>query len=179
MARSLSRFQHRARSRRLTTWTVGCESNNQAFSANGSTIWSQGVQLVAESQATIVRCRGLISATLLTAAAAGDGFFGAFGIGIVNENAFTVGGTTSVPTPITDIDWPGWLWHQFFDVRAVTATIGDGVNAVGAYARFEIDSKAMRKMGDEEVLMGVTQVEESGAATMEVNANTRLLFKLS
>jgi len=114
---------------------------------------------------------------ILTAAtAAGDGFLGAVGIGVVNENAFTVGGTTSVPTPVTDMDWDGWMWHQFFDLRTNVAGVGDGQSGISI--GFDIDSKAMRILGDEMILMGCTEVVESGTATMEVSADSRILAKL-
>ena len=82
---------------------------------------------------------------LLTAAAAGDGFFGAVGIGIVTNQAF-VAGVTSMPEPFDEVNWDGWMWHFFFDIRSVTATIGDGVNAASVSQLLTIDSKAMRKL---------------------------------
>ena len=81
-----------------------------------------------------------------------------------------------MPTPFTEADWDGWLWHEFFDVRALTATIADGVNAFSAVSRVVIDSKAMRKGWDDKVtLVGVTEVVEGGTASMELHGNTRCL----
>ena len=78
---------------------------------------------------------------------------------------------------MSDLEWEGWLWHQFFDIRAVTATIADGVNAAAASQYFEIDSKAMRKFEDGVQLFGITEATEDVNATMEVQADTRMLIK--
>ena len=95
----------------------------------------------------------------------------------MSSAAFAIG-QTAVPTPITEADWPGWLYHQFGDCRVVTATIADGVNASGANFRMEIDSKAMRKQGADETLMAVLEVSEQGTATMEMHGDLRILDKL-
>ncbi len=113
---------------------------------------------------------------LTAAASVGDGFRGASGIYLMTEDAFTVG-VTAFLDPLLDANSDMWLWHSFFDVRAITATITDGVNAVGAVVTQEIDSKAMRKGFDpERVMVGVTGVIETGVASMQVFADTRQLF---
>ena len=113
----------------------------------------------------------------MTAAAAGDGFFGAVGLGKVSEQAAGVG-VTAVPSPMDEENWDGWLWHSYFDIRAITATIADGVNAGIAYQRLVIDSKAMRKVDSADVIVGAISVVESGTATMEMNADSRQLIKV-
>ncbi len=50
---------------------------------------------------TMIRIRGLLNYFLLAGAAAGDGFQGAFGIGIATTAAVAAG-IASVPTPITE-----------------------------------------------------------------------------
>ena len=114
---------------------------------------------------------------MTAAAAIGDGFRLASGIYMMTEDAFAQGGIAALD-PIDDQNSDMWLWHSFADIRAITATIGDGVNAVSAVVRQEIDSKAMRKNFDpERVMVGVTQAIEAGTATMEIEAATRQLFK--
>ena len=62
----------------------------------------------------------------------------------------------------------------------MTAAEADGSNAFGWIFRMPIDSKAMRKWGDNEILVGVVEVEsEVGTVSIRVAANTRLLLKLS
>jgi len=165
------------RSKRMTTWGLGPEEVNGAFSASGSQGWSSGTSLTTEAKVTITRIRGIFHVFLTAATAAGDGFSGAAGLCLVSATAFGAG-DGSVPTPITDISYP-WIWHQFFDIRALTTTFADGVNAPSASFRTMIDSKAMRIQGSEQILMGVTEVTEAGTAVMEVQADTRILDKLS
>jgi len=165
------------RSRRVTDWGFGPSAVNQGFTATGALLWSGGV--TANSQrVTLVRIRGMIHLFLTVAAAAGDGFFGACGIGIVTDQAFAAG-QGSMPEPFDEADWDGWLWHQFFDVRTLTTVLGDGVNSKSASIFIPIDSKAMRKLEQPQVLFGSTQVVETGTATLTMEAQTRALFKLS
>jgi len=179
MARSRSGFRGAIQShRRQTAWSLGPNSLGQFITTSSVTPWSNGVQLLTEAEATIVRVRGYVSLTLEAISSLGDGFSGAFGMGIVSANAQGVGGT-AIPAPVDDADWPGWLWHRFFDIRSVSATLSDGANAVAAVQRIEIDSKAMRKLGNEEVLQMTIQVVEQGTATIEMHGDSRILFKLS
>ena len=164
-----------SKSRRLTDWGIGPEARDGSLGSTTSVLWSTGVTPTV-GKVTIVRTRGGIGLTLTTAGAVGDGFFGAVGIGIVAVPAFTAG-IASVPTPLIESDWDGWLWHQFFDIRSVTATIADGVNAVGCRKWIDIDSKAMRIVEGDEVVFGVVEGVESGTAFMEFHADSRLLAK--
>ncbi len=84
-----------------------------------------------------------------------------------------------MPTPLTEIEWPGWLFYEFFDIRSNTATIADGVNAFSSVARYQIDSKVMRKVDEGMILFGSFElVTELGTASVRFDAQTRLLFKL-
>ena len=163
------------RSRRIVDWGVGPATADQAISASGTTLWNTGT--VPSMNLTLMRTRGLFSIRVLTAAAAGDGFFGAAGIFMATEDAFNQGAVAMLD-PLSDSNSDMWIWHSFFDVRAITATIADGVNAVSVIHRIVIDSKAMRKDFDpERRMVGVTEVAESGAATADINAEVRQLFK--
>ena len=169
-----------ARSRSLvrkTVWGFGPDAAQIALSATGSTLFTTGIVLNNLAQVTIVRIRGLCAIQLLTVDAVGAGFFGAIGIGIVSTPAFTAG-IASVPTPITEANWEGWMFHQFFDVRSLTTTLGDGANAVKAVENMVIDTKAMRKFGQDETLMAVVEVFESTNASMELTSDMRVLVKL-
>ena len=166
------------RAKRITNWGLGPQAIDVEFSATGSQIWSTGAVLTIEAAVTLVRLRGLCSFYQTVADAPGTGFAGAVGIGLVTSQAFAVG-VTAVPTPVTEVGWEGWLYHRFFDTRAITATIADGVNAVAVTNQFEIDSKAMRKWTDNFTLMGVVEVVEIGIGTVQMHADTRTLIKLS
>jgi len=144
-----------------------------AVSATGSSIMGSGASILFDGN-TVARTRGYIANILTTATNAGDGFEWGYGICVVSGDAFGVG-ITAVPKPIDDMDWNGWLWHQLGGVFApVVATIG-GVNAV---QQIVIDSKAMRKVGINDVLTLIGQFVEVGTATLEIHADTRMLFKL-
>ena len=111
---------------------------------------------------------------LITASAAADGFFGAIGYGITTLAAVTAG-VASVPTPLTEGDWDGWLHHQFFDCHLGLAGSADGAG----YQRVEIDSKAMRKIPDADYIpFAVVEFVEAGTASLEFNLGTRMLVAL-
>ena len=162
------------RSRRSVSWTIGVADVDGSFSASGKAVWSFGATPTGNEE-TIVRTRGLVAFYNESANAIGSGWFGAVGIGIVSDQAFAAG-ATSMPGPLADEDWD-WIWHSYFDVRAISATIADGVNAFSCAQRIVIDSKAMRKIGPNETLFGMTEVVESGAGTLEIQAQTRTLVK--
>ena len=169
---------NRSRSKRMTAWAIGPQDSGSTLAATGARIWTTGVQLVNEPKATIVRVRGIFHVVCDTVAAGNDGYIGAIGLGLVSTPAFAAG-IASVPTPLTEMAWDGWLYHSFFDVRGITATIADGVNGPTCTQTIEIDSKAMRIMGEQQTLIGVIDVVETGTSTMSYTADTRVLVKTS
>ena len=170
-----SRGFPRRSQRRSTAWSAAVASDDLTLSATARAVWSTGAVPSVEGL-TIVRTRGQGMLTLASATGAGDGFRGAMGIGIVSDEAFAIG-ATAMPGPLTQAEWPGWMWHQFFVLQAVTATIADGVNANSAVYRFEIDSKAMRKVPVGMTIFGMIDVTELGTASLELQAETRMLGK--
>ena len=126
---------------------------------------------------TIVRIRGYFRAILTAVAGANDGFSGAFGIGIASLAAVTAG-TGSLPTPITEQDSENWLFWRAFSLQSATATIADGVNAVGVHVDFEIDSKAMRKFPTDLALYSIVELVENGTAVIDMWHDSRILSKL-
>jgi len=161
--------------RRLTSWAGGPDGLDIEFSGDGASLGTNGFLFT--TSGTIVRIRGLFSARLESSTAAGDGFRGAFGLGMVTQAAFNAG-VASLPHPFDEVDWDGWMYHRFFDARDVTATHTDGANAVAAVQQFEIDSKAMRKFEEDGAMVGVIQVIELGTATIVAAWDTRILAKL-
>ena len=157
------------RSQKTTDWGVGAGGTVlTSLTASGSSILGAGAAPVEPK--TIVRTRGLFSASL-TVGAAGNGFFGAVGIGIVSQPAFTAG-IASMPTPISEAVWEGWMWYSFFDCRTgVNPDDGSSIH------RIEVDSKAMRKVSNDDVIFAAIEVVEVGTATLEVQFDTRILLK--
>ena len=178
MAR-LSRFARPTCSRRKLSWGSGPSAADVAISTSDTnTLWTLGSLLAVDSESTIVRTHGIASLFLRSATAQGDGYLGAIGIGITTIQAFTTGGATSCPDPQQDPNWDGWLFHQFFDLRAITATLADGVNANAVVAKVMIDSKAKRILNDDMVIFGAISGTESGTAVLELQARTRILLML-
>ena len=85
-------------------------------------------------------------AFLTAATSIADGFHGAFGVGLVTSAA-AAAGVGSIPTPVTEQGWDGWILHQYFHVHRGAAAFGDNAGV----ARFILDSKAMRKASTEPV----------------------------
>ena len=161
--------------RRSSIWSEGPRNTTiQSHSVAGKIIWNLGQTAV--GGVTIVRIRGAVSGWLEVVTTIGDGFSEvAFGIGIVSQDAFAIGGT-AMPGPISD---PGWDWMWIGYLGAViglnTTERNDGIDAF----RLEIDTKAMRKMQPNQTIFGILETEsEIGAATLSFGAMTRMLAKL-
>ena len=142
---------NRSQSRRLTDWGVGPGGVAlQGFSSSASAVLGAGIQPTG-GKFTLVRTRGEFLAYLTSCTNINDGFIGAFGIGLATAAAFGAG-IGSLPTPIDEAHWDGWVYHRFFAlVSPEGLSLGAGTDvspiaAVSASVRFEVDSKAMRKM---------------------------------
>ena len=170
--------------RRKTSWIFGPgDETITAVSTSSSVILGAGLSVGADGL-TLVRTRGELMLWLTAATALNNGFLGAFGIGVVTDPAF-VAGIGSLPTPITEMDWDGWLYHRFINVISAETILGGAVtdeagqvHPVTAGQRIEVDSKAMRKIGVEEIVFAAIEVAEIGTAVMSVAFNSRLLVKL-
>ncbi len=101
---------------------------------------------------TLIRTRGLFGWKSDQNVAAEDQF-GAVGLCRVSAQAEAIG-ITAVPHPDTDAGYP-WLWHSYFASSFVFGT------AVGMEPNFMhsmvIDSKAMRKVSDDERIVMVVE----------------------
>ena len=172
--------------RRKSSWTVGVQTGTngsvQAISATGKTLATNGVNVL-EDGLTLVRTRGQLILVLTSASAAGAGFVGAFGIGIVTAQAFAAG-VASIPGPINDEDWDGWLFHHYFAVVS-SSVIADTVsssddfgNSQSAVLRIDVDSRAMRKLEENQVIVGVLEADEIATSVMGWYLNSRSLVKL-
>ena len=102
---------------------------------------------------TLVRTRGMFGWATDNASGS-ESQLGAFGIGVVSEQASSVG-ITAVPHPGTDAGWGGWLYHSYWFSSSVQ------LSAVGLMPdmmhTIEIDSKAMRKVGENERIVIVVE----------------------
>ena len=168
MGRPHRNFSRSSSSRRKSQWIGPAE---QAY----ITVASAGATLIEfasfEEPLTVVRTRGFVSIKPASPTADIE-IIGAFGLGIVSTEAFTAG-VASMPEPFTDADWSGWyVWRSFaYDFEFNDAT---GINY--PTWNFELDSKAMRKIGPNETIVGIA---ESFSGAFNISANTRSLVKLS
>jgi len=120
---------------------------------------------------TIIRTRGLF-AVKTDQIATTENQMGAVGLGVVSEQAATVG-ITAVPHPDTDSGWNGWLWHSYW---VASFTFGSAVGFTSpSLSQVIIDSKAMRKVGDNERVVLV--VENSSAVGIQFYSSVRIYSK--
>jgi len=156
-------------------WSFGPGTGSPVtISVTGSFL--MGAALVPTAgELTVMRTRGLFDIFLQTIPAAdGDGFAGAVGIGKTTLKAFTAG-IASMPVPLGDMEWDGWMWHSFFSVHmGETAGVSGGVEMS---QRIEVDSKAMRKFDDQEVLYAAVEVVETGSAVAIARLDCRMLLQ--
>ena len=168
-------FRSGASLRRRTAWTFGL-AGTVSLSAAGAAVFGSGTQNLEDGE-TAIRIRGELNVALTTSTSSLDGFSEcAAGLCVVTENAAGVG-VTAVPSPITDIAWDGWMW---FWTGSMWSPIGTETGASGTdSARIVIDSKAMRKWKNTDVIVGVFAVtSEVGTFVVQAVMNTRVLFKL-
>ncbi len=151
--------------RRQTSWGPG-PFGIVASTTSSVALFSNGSQATVDGL-TLVRLRGELLVFLLSVAGGNEGYSGAFGVCIVSENAFNAG-IASIPTPIADQSWDGWLAYQMFHVKSITGTIADGANGPNIMARYVIDSKAMRKFKQSDFLVAVTEMTEVGTSSISL-----------
>jgi len=165
------------RPRRESSWGVGPGGTVTTSIANSSSVLVGGGIVPLTDGITLVRTRGELSLYLSSATAALAGFQGAFGIGIVEAPAFSAG-IASVPTPISEADSENWLYHTFFSCVAIEPTETFS-NSGSAAVRFSVDSRAMRKFDLAKRIYAAIEVVEVGTAVLQVDFDSRMLFKLS
>jgi len=161
--------------RRLNDWGLGPGGTVvTTLAASGAQLVGGGI-ISTVGGITIVRIRGLAEVCLISSTSPGDGFFGALGIGIASSAAFDAG-IASLPTPITDAEYDGWLWFNFFSVHESSADeAGSGCSHYSA----EIDTKAMRKIDGDIRIYAAVEVVEIGTAIANLHLDSRALFKMS
>jgi len=180
-----SRFP-RTGARHRSSWGVGPATTaggaGQSLVSSTADLGGTAVS-VGLDNLTLIRTRGEFVAFLKTSASDANGFHGAFGIAKATSAAI-LAGVASVPTPITEQDWEGWLYHRYFSIfsggpiaAATAAQEALQVNNVCAALRIEVDSKAMRKSDIDEGFYCAVEIVEVGTATMSWTFNSRMLFK--
>ncbi len=121
---------------------------------------------------TLLRSRGNVLVTAIPDAGADNGVVG-LGIVVANNPAITVGGV-SLPGPLTD-QGADWLWHFMVPLSAQGAT-AEAVNNIGTVMRVEIDSKAMRRVKDDQGLVLMAETTTALFPTVTVIGGWRFLM---
>jgi len=170
----------RMTNRRQTSWDLGPGgAAPTAFSTSTSAFLGSAIAILIDGL-TIVRLRGDFMAYMTLSSSALDGFQGAFGIAIANTQA-VVAGAASVLQPLTNADWDGWMYHRFFFVKSPSAFSAGGNLSVAKEStvlKWDVDTKAMRKITTDESVYAMLEVAEVGTSGMDVHFDSRMLFKL-
>ena len=161
--------------RRLTAWDDGTGGTGvTSISGPGSAFVGLSVAATADGL-TVIRQRGVFRWLILNAGTAGDGFQGAFGIGIASLAAVTAG-AASVPTPLTEQSSENWLYWRAIGIHARSATVASFGDE--SSESFEVDTKAMRKLPEDLALYAIIELVEIGVATASLFFDSRILSKL-
>ena len=159
--------------RRKTSWQDGGFGRVDGLNADGGAAFTFAV-VPGEPSLTLVRLRGelLVSSAL----SSGDSAEVAVGIGLVTDQALAIG-ITAFPLPIANINWEGWLYHQWCSVGSVSQSAGNRTQNF----RFIVDNKAMRKVEIGNSLIAVVEMdnEQGTGVAVDLQLNTRMLFKLA
>ena len=124
-------------------------------------------------EATLLRSRGNLLIVCEPNAATDVEVVG-LGIAVVTAAALGVGGL-SLPGPIADQGFDGWLWHQYVPFDSVSLTAGDP-QAMTVNARVEIDAKAMRKLPVDYAIVLIGELSTGDMGTVTVTGGLRFLL---
>ncbi len=176
MARKFSNTRFRTDSkRRKSTWVGPANQNTVAVATGASVIigsFTPSTTVPSMNEPTVIRTRGecVVKPQAITATVSVSG---AFGVGIVTDQAF-VAGAGSIPRPFDDAGWDGWFMWQSFSFENTVIDATGFQSMIGR--QYQVDSKAMRKIqaGETMVLMA-----ESQTGAFNIAMHLRLLFLLS
>lgn len=140
---------------------VGTSTMTFAGNVEGSSAGSVG-SVVLVPALTLVRTRGIVHVAIVTSGSTANPIVGVFGIIPVSLEAFTIGGLTSLPIPISDPE-RAWVVYQPWSVFADATTPGEA--APGANLNFMVDSRGMRKMKLDDTLAIVFEARQFAATT--------------
>ena len=157
--------------RRAMDWSASTVETSLTAMPASSVLLAQTFAPIVGGE-TAIRIRGLFS-WITDQDAAEETQLGAVGIAVVTAQAVSVG-ITAVPTPNTDAAWGGWMWHSYFSSKVV---VGDATGfQINGMNHIVIDSKAMRKVDEDERLVVV--VENSAAFGILIGNSIRILSKV-
>jgi len=157
------------RNRRDTIWG-GIQIVTTVLGSGAVIIRSLGASFLALRPFTVVRERVELY-VVSDQEAASELQLAAYGTCVVTEQAAAIG-VTAVPTPTTDLDSDAWFVHQ-----VLLSAHGAGTVDSQRGTRYQVDSKAMRKVEDGFNLIDVLEVV-SAQPGVTVSSGGRFLVKL-
>ena len=151
-------------------WTAACIDSTPVDLAIGTLVVFS--VFVADEAETLLRSRGSIQ-LVLNANAVEESVTCAVGLAIVSARAVAAG-AASVPRPATEGSYP-WLWHGFLFGTSFDSAVTAGSSLRGT--RLEVNSKAMRKLKETEVMVLAFEVCESVdlGGSFQLDAGLRVL----
>ncbi len=159
--------------RRQTEWLGSAIQGYTAIAAGAKQLNSSFAFIATpEAPVTITRTVGSIKFGLASNAGDAD-LIGAMGICVVSDLALAAG-AASIPGPITDAAWDGWLMHVFFSFQL---EFNDSTGVFIKSQRVDFDSRGMRKVPDPAYSLAI-MVENGGSTSIEVLPQFRMLVKL-
>jgi len=158
MARRFVRSSRQSK-RRLTEWSATTAETAYTGLAAATAVLDS--VFTTTDPETIIRVVGQLSVQS-DQIAASETPFGAVGLCVVSDQAAAIG-ITAIPTPYTDAGSDLWFLHQFW---ACPIHFGDATGFSDISARYELSSKAMRKISEDET---ICLVMENGSATKGVD----------
>jgi len=154
--------------KRQSLWLQFQPSIVTLTATGGTLIASLNAAALALRPFTIVRTRFEVFVRSDQVAAVEDQF-GGFGVAVVSEQA-SAAGIASIPTPITDLQSDYWLQHKL--MLAAGSSVNDGRVGFG----WSLDSKAMRKVNNNEDIVIVSEFAAAGDGFFLISGG-RMLIK--
>ena len=185
MARRRTQRQFSPSPKRLTNWVGGVSTGLTGMvglsAATALIVSSLDTRLAANASLgtdfTIVRIRGILS-FIFADIAVDRASFGAFGVCVVNGEAFDAG-VASIISPWTESGDDRWFYHMYWSSAQVVDVVGTDAGASSFVTReYQIDGKAMRKVNIGDVIVAVIE-QASSATAINFIENHRTLIKLS
>jgi len=173
MARQYTRGRGRLGAPRATSWLEVEFSTTNITAAN--ILASLTTAEKAKRPFTIIRTRLEVQMTSDQAAAT-ESQFGAIGLCVISDQASAIG-VTAVPTPITDLASDLWLMHQVMFGEFLFGTAVGFQDLVGSSSSYSIDSKAARKVNDDEDVVFVAEADGVLGSGINLKIGGRVLIK--
>ena len=172
MARGHQVVRGRSGSVHNKEWTATCAASTVMDIAIGTLVAFN--MFVADEAETILRTRGRVMAHF-DPASVNESVTVAVGLAVVSARAVAAG-AASLPRPATEGAYP-WLWHGWLMMDSFAVQILEASASPAWVDRLEIDSKAMRKVKETEVVALVFEICDSldGGGSVIIKAGVRAL----